>query len=229
MAARSRRARATDTSPRPSVDDRLLAAMERLLGQGSSFGSLSVEQLAQEAGIARATFYLHFRDKGELVRRLMSRLTSEIIDSAGGWFRGGTAVDRATMQFALHGIVGTFKKHQAILRAITDTAGADPTVAALHAEMMAELSKMSRRAVAQVRREGRAAPGAPAEVADMLTWFIEMYCARFVSDLEGRQLARLVDAFAFICGNAIFAPDAAATAPAPRTARTARRRKSAPP
>jgi AcrR family transcriptional regulator len=203
--SRPRRPRTAAAPKRLSVDDRLLAGMERLLEQGQQFGALTVEQLAEEAGIARATFYLHFRDKGELVRRLMQRLTSEVIDSAGTWFRGDREVDRHTMHFALHGIVRTFKKHQAILCAISATADSDPEVAKLHAEMMDELTRMSRRAITRVRRDGRGAPGTPPELADLLTWFIELYCARFLSNYEGRKLDKLIDAFAFICGNAIFA------------------------
>lgn len=210
----ARRPRTRAAAPRRvSVEDRLLAAMERLLERGHAFGTLSVEQLAEEAGIARATFYLHFRDKGQLVERLMQRLTTEIVDSAGSWFRGDAEVDRSTMHFALHGIVRTFKKHQAILCAIDDMAGSDPVVAELHAAMMDELTQMSRRAIAKVRREGRAAAGAPTELAEMLTWFVERYCTRFLAKREGRQLAKLVDAFAYICGNAIFAE------PPPRRAR----------
>ena len=208
MIAKSTRKRPGRTVRKPerlTIDDRLLAAMERLLERGYPFGSLTVEQLTEEAGMARATFYLHFRDKGELVGRLMRRLTTEIVDSAGGWFRGGSDVDRRSMHFALHGIVGTFKKHQAIVAAITDTAGTDPKVTKLYEQMMAELSKMSRRAITQVQRSGRGQQSAPPGLAEMLTWLIELYCARFISRHKGRQIAKLVDMFAFICGQTIFA------------------------
>lgn len=133
----------------PRVEDRLLVAIESLLESGQKFGALTVEQLAKEAGIGRATFYLHFRDKGELVRRLMRKLTAEVTESAGGWFRSGGDVDRRSMHFALHGIVGTFKKHQAVLAAVTDIAPFDPAVAEAHAQMMDELCKLSRKAVSR--------------------------------------------------------------------------------
>lgn len=188
----------------PHVEDRLLAATESLLESGYKFGALTVDQLAREAGIGRATFYLHFRDKGELVRRLMRRLTAEVTESAGGWFRGGGEVDRRSMRFALHGIVGTFKKHQAVLAAVTDMAPFDPAVAEAHAQMMDELCRLSRKAVSQVRRDGRGTPAASPELADLLTWFLELYCARFISGYEGRQVNALIDLFAHICGNAIF-------------------------
>lgn len=196
----------------PRVEDRLLAAIETLLENGQKFGALTVEQLAREAGIGRATFYLHFRDKGELVRRLMRRLTAEVTESAGGWFRGGGEVDRRSMHFALHGIVGTFKKHQAVLAAVTDTAPFDAAVAEAHAQMMDELCKLSRKAISQIRRDGRGSAAAGPELADLLTWFLELYCARFISDYQGKQVHALVELFAHICGNAIFAEPAAQSA-----------------
>lgn len=205
--APSRRPRRPRAATARSFDDRMLAAMETLLAQGQAFNTLTVEQLTEAAGMARATFYLHCRDKGELVARLTQRLTTEIIESAGGWFRGDSEVNRATMHFALHGIVGTFKKHQAILVAISDTMHSDPKVAELHARMMDELCAMSRRAITQVKRQGRAAPGAPSDLGDLLTWFLELYCARFITQRDGRQLTRMVDGFAFVCGNAIFAQE----------------------
>ncbi len=200
----------TQTDLRPTrcgIEERLLAGIERLLEGGHKFGALTVEQLAKEAGIGRATFYLHFRDKGELVHRLMRRLTTEVVDSAGGWFRGGGDVDRRSLQFALHGIVATFKKHQAVLAAVADTAPFDPAVAEAHAQMMDELCKLSRKAISQVRRDGRGTKAAGQDLADLLTWSLELFCARFISRYEGRQLKSLIDLFAHVCGNAIFAAD----------------------
>lgn len=189
----------------PRVEEPLLEAIESLLESGHTFGSLTVAQLAREAGIGRATFYLHYRDKGELVRRLMRKLTAEVIHSAGAWFAPGGTVDRASMQRALQGIVATFKKHQAVLAAANDMAPFDPEVAEAHAQMMDELCRLSRKAVSQVRRTGQASDKATPELADLLTWFLELYCARFIADRNGRQVNALVDLFAHVCGSAIFA------------------------
>ena len=187
------------------VEERLLAAIERLLQDGRKFGSLTVEQLAREAGIGRATFYLYFRDKGELVQRLMRRLTDEVAQSAGGWFRAGGDVDRTSMKSALYGIIGTFKRHQAVLVAMTDTAPFDPVVAEAHATMMDELCKLSRKAIAQVRRDERATSFAGADLADLLTWSIELYCSRFIARYDGKRLDALIDLVAQVCDRAIFA------------------------
>lgn len=201
----------------PRVEERLLAAIERLLEDGHKFAALTVEQLAREAGIGRATFYLHFRDKGELVHRLMRRLTAEVIGNAGVWFGGsGGEIDRRSMQLALHGIVSTFKKHQAVLAAVADTAPFDASVAAAHAQMMDELCRLSRKAISQIKRDGRATAAAGPDLADLLTWFLELYCARFIAAYEGKQVSALIDLFAHVCGNAIFGEAAPATAAARR-------------
>lgn len=203
---------------RPSVEQRLLAAMERLLEQGQAFGALSVEQLAAEAGIARATFYLHYRDKGELVAHLMGRVTEEVVNSAGLWFRDAATAQPGDLRRALRGIVGTFKKHQAIIAAMADTAAHDATVGALHERMMEQLGAHSRRAVAALVRAGRAGPAAGPDLADLLTRLVELYCARFIRNYRGRQVERLADLLAEICAGAILGPAGAAAAPRGGTA-----------
>ena len=182
--------------------------MERLLEKGQTFGSLSVEQLAAEADMARATFYLHFRDKGELVVRLMGALTDEIIRSAGVWFENAEQADRRDIERAMQGIVGTFAKHRAIVAAINDTAPYDPAVAKLYRKLMDTLCAESRRAIATVRRQGKAHPQATPEVGDILTWAVDLYCARFIGGYRGAALDRLVKSLAHICASAIFAPEA---------------------
>lgn len=69
-ATRERQAR----EKRPSIEARLLQAIERLDARGQRLASVSVEQLMEEAGMARASFYKHFKDRGELVVRLIALL-----------------------------------------------------------------------------------------------------------------------------------------------------------
>ena len=46
----------------------LADAAKELVCDGETFADLSVERLSRQAGISRASFYLYFEDKGELVR-----------------------------------------------------------------------------------------------------------------------------------------------------------------
>lgn len=184
----------------------MLAAMERLVEQGQNFATLTVEQLAREAGIARATFYLHFADKGELVAQLMGRLTQEIVGSAGDWFEAKGQSGPQTVKQALTGIISTFRKHHAILAAVEATKAHDETVARLHGEMMAKLCERSRRAVAAVK-QGVPEGDVPWNMlADALTWSVEQYCAQVAGQYDAAQLNALINTFSHICNSAIFSP-----------------------
>lgn len=191
--------------PKLSIDDRLLGAMERLLEKGHRFGALSVEQLTEEAGIARGTFYLHFRDKGELVARLMSHVTDELIQATGIWMSDAEATTVRDMQLGLTAMVRSFKKHQAILSAINDMAATDEKVAALYREMVDTICARSRKSLAAVKRQGRSRPGATDEVADALSWMVVMYCTRFVGERDGAALDRLAKSVGYICAATVFA------------------------
>lgn len=205
----TRRTRAKNgDQPRLSIEDRLLAAMERLLEKGHRFAALSVEQLAEEAGIARGTFYLHFRDKGELVARLMSQVTEEIIQSTGTWMSNAEDAGRPQVQQALVGMVNTFKKHQAVIAAINDTAPYDQTVADLYRRMVDEICAQSRRSLRTVKRKGLSRPGATDDVADVMSWMIVLYCARFVGERDGAELERLARTLGYIGASAAFADSA---------------------
>ena len=191
--------------PRQSIEDRLLAAMERLVEQGHRFGEVSVEQLASAAGIARGTFYLHFRDKGELVARLMSLVTEEIIASTGAWMSNADDAEDPELRQALVGMVATFKKHQAILAAVHDTAAQDRNVAALYRAMVDRIIAQSRVSLAALHRRGRSRPGASDDVVEVLSWMIVMYCARFIGEREGPALDRLAETLGYISASTAFA------------------------
>lgn len=204
---RATRAKRGD-QPKLSIEDRLLAAMERLLEKGLRFATLSVEQLTDEAGISRGTFYLHFRDKGELVARLMSQVTEEIIQSTGIWMSNAEDAQRKELQQALVGMVRTFKKHQAILAAVNDTAPYDENVAALYRTLVERICEQSRRSLSTVKRKGLSRSGATDDVADIMTWMIVMYCARFVGERNGTDLDRLARSLGYISASTAFSDPA---------------------
>lgn len=200
----TRRTRAKHGGEKPSIESVLLAAMERLLERGHTFGALTVEQLTKEAGIARGTFYLHFRDKGELVERIMGEFADEWVRSNGEWLREGDTFSPASVHKAVAGTVKTFKKHQAIIAAINETAPHDAKVADYFQKMVESICLQSRRSFATVRRSGDGKKGANDEVADMLTWMVILYTARMVGQREGAALTRMAKGMGYICSNAIF-------------------------
>ena len=182
--------------------------MEALLERGQRFGTLSVEQLAEAAGISRGTFYLHFQDKGELVARLMSHIAQEIIDSGGTWFGDAAAARPDDLREALVGMVHTFKKHQAILSAVADLAPSDEKVGAIYRELVERLCAQSRRSLAAVRRKGLSRAGATDHMADTMCTMIVDHCIREVGGLDRAGLNRLARTLGYLGVSAVFADPA---------------------
>ncbi|WEV52590.1 TetR/AcrR family transcriptional regulator [Bifidobacterium sp. ESL0704] len=62
-----------------NVEDRIVDALFAKL-ETNSFASLTVSELAAAAGISRKTFYRHFADKADVVRRYLEGLMSGLVD-----------------------------------------------------------------------------------------------------------------------------------------------------
>jgi TetR/AcrR family transcriptional regulator, ethionamide resistance regulator len=197
-----------ETAPKASMEDRMLAATERLLRSGHRFGALSVEQLTREAGVSRAAFYLHFRDKGDLVSRLVDHVTDEMIQSAGTWLSDAATARRADLQKAVAGAVATFKRHHAILEALSETAPQDESVDRLYKALIARISEQTRRSLATIKRKGLSRPAANDAVADALSGMLITYCVQVVGQCDEAQLKSLSTALGYIASCAAFADTA---------------------
>ncbi len=71
-------------------DDWIRAARVRLAGHGVE--SVRVEVLARDLGVSKGSFYWHFRDRGELLERLLARWE----DGELKWLNAGDKASAAT-------------------------------------------------------------------------------------------------------------------------------------
>ncbi len=165
----------------------------------------------EEAGMNRSSFYLHFRDRGELVSRLMQQVATELAESTGTWLANAERAHRADMEKALVGMVQAYKKHQAILAAINDMAPHDQNVAEMYQTMIDSLCLQARASLRTVKRAGRSRSGATDDVADIMVWMVTMYCARFVGQRNGPDLKKLTKSLGYICSSVAFADTDIAT------------------
>lgn len=204
MASVTRRSAASGDARRGAMEDRLQQAMERLLQKGSSFTQVSVEQLAAETGISRATFYLHFRDKGELVARLMARVTAEIIEAAV--LDSPETVTREELKRSIRAVVGVYRRHYAVMAAIVETSAYDAQVAALFRQMMERLIEVNRRALQRLKQAGRRPAELPAQVADVITWAFERSCHQLTRGRKPAQVNAVTEALTHVIWTAVYAP-----------------------
>ena len=118
---------ARDDSHRAIVEQQVLEAVERLLAGGESFTSLGVQRIAAEAGMARTTFYGHFRDKASLLIRLSESATLRLFTVAADWVRDPHST-REGLERTLAELIKEYRKHAPLLRAVNELASYEPAV-----------------------------------------------------------------------------------------------------
>jgi TetR/AcrR family transcriptional regulator, ethionamide resistance regulator len=194
---------------------RLLDAVEALLAEGTSFTELPVERLVAEAGVSRSTFYVHFGDKGTLLRELTGDLVDRLLAAGRGWWGGDAPASRSDLRGRVTVIVETYRPHAELMRAVTDTSAHDPAVREVFRELtgryVAELTDHIERgqAAGTVRRD------LPARAtAEMLTWMAERGLGQMLrtpapdGSGDAREpvtpVERTVEAFTAIVWNALY-------------------------
>ncbi|WP_127502292.1 TetR/AcrR family transcriptional regulator [Actinoplanes solisilvae] len=126
MASFTRRAKADAETP--TIVTRVLAATERLIERGERYTDISVQQILAEAGVSRATFYAHFRDKTDLIVRLTADLRQRLLEMAQGWdpTAGEDGADRYTRFFA--DVIALHRRKGLMLAALREVASYEQTV-----------------------------------------------------------------------------------------------------
>lgn len=167
------------------------AAVERLLDQGERYTSLGVQRIAQEAGIARSTFYLAFPDKSALLMRATETATEDLFAAAEAWVADGFA-DRKALERTLLGVIGQQRAHAGLLGALAEVAGYDAEVAAFWRERVGGFVAQLRERIAEGQRAGTITAGLdPDTTASWIAWGTERLIAQHVAAQDPSHDARL--------------------------------------
>jgi AcrR family transcriptional regulator len=108
----------------------ILDAAETFL-RGRPLRELTIDEVMAETSLSRPAFYVYFRDRHDLVLRLIGELGAELFEMADRWLKG-TGDPRETVRAAVEGVVSAYARHGPVLRAISDAAGNDPQVEAAY-------------------------------------------------------------------------------------------------
>jgi AcrR family transcriptional regulator len=159
---------------REQIERQLLEATERLMAAGASFTELSVDRLATEAGISRASFYIYFEDKGHLLRNLASQVFADLADAGDRWWSVAQRRDPADAKAAIAAIVAGYRRHQPLLVALSEMAGYDPQVGAAYRDILTAISGRVAAVIEQGQADGSIRQGLSAATAGKaLTWMTE--------------------------------------------------------
>jgi AcrR family transcriptional regulator len=138
--------RTPDAGRRAPAEAEILAATRRLLTGSANFTEIGVQQICAEAGVARSTFYTHFRDKADLLMRLATMVAASF-DVASAWepTDGAKGLADTFLQ-----VIGVYREHIGVVRAVAEVGGYDATVRAFWHD---RLDRFRDRTIAVLRDE----------------------------------------------------------------------------
>jgi TetR/AcrR family transcriptional regulator, ethionamide resistance regulator len=174
MPSVTRKPQAKRQERREQIERQLLDATERLMDGGASFTELSVDRLATEAGISRASFYIYFEDKGELLRRLAGQVFDDLADAGDKWWSVADRRDPADAKTAISAIIAGYRRHQPLLVALNEMAGYDPLVGAAYREILTAIAARFEAVIEHGQATGAIRRELPrATAANVLVWMVE--------------------------------------------------------
>lgn len=180
----TRKPQAKRQERRAQIERQLLDATERLMADGASFTELSVDRLATEAGISRASFYIYFEDKGHLLRRLAGQVFDDLAGAAERWWGVARRRDPADVLAAMAGVVANYRRHQPLLVALNEMAGYDPQVGTTYRDILTAIAARLTAVIEAGQEDGSIRRQLPAATtASTLTWMVERTCQQ---NLPGR-------------------------------------------
>ncbi len=205
MPSVTRKPQAKRQERRERDERQLLDATDRLMGSGASFTELSVDRLAGEAGISRASFYIYFEDKGHLLRRLAGQVFGDLAAGASRWWSVAARRDPADVRAAMTAVVSQYRRHQPLLVALSEMAGYDPQVSATYRELLTEIAGQVIRVIEEGQAAGTIRPELPPEAtATSLTWMVERSCQQNLPGRPPEYDAELAEALTQIVWAALY-------------------------
>jgi TetR/AcrR family transcriptional regulator, ethionamide resistance regulator len=171
---------------RAATQQDLLDATVRLLQRGMSLSALSIDKIVAEAGVARSTFYLHFKDKRQLIENLAEEQMAWIERIGQGAFRD-PELTLSTVQEAVDEIVARWVANHAVLSAIIELAEYDAATRQTWVGIISHVAGVASGVFRAHWDKTGAAPAYPDRVAEALTWMIERTCHQLADDVAARD------------------------------------------
>jgi TetR/AcrR family transcriptional regulator, ethionamide resistance regulator len=190
---------------REEIRDRLRTAAEELMSADESYTELSVERIVREAGISRATFYVYFEDKGDLLRALAEDFIERILVAAAAWWELPADATKADLRTAMRAIFDAYLPHKVVMAAVVEVASYDAGLRQLFGDLLDRTIAAVGNHIATGQSEGYVDRGLdPQRTAAWLTWMAERGLYQLVAPASGAAVERLLDAITDITWNTLY-------------------------
>jgi AcrR family transcriptional regulator len=202
----NRSPRTSRAERRGEIRDRLREAVERLMGQGESYTTLSVERIVREAGISRATFYVYFEDKSDLLRALTEDFIDRILVAASVWWTLPPDAGKPQLREAMREVFDAYLPHKVVMAAVVELASYDTALRELFGALLQRTIAEVAKHIEGGQRDGYVTAGIdPQRTAAWLTWMAERGLYQLVAPAPQAAIERLLDAITDITWNTLYA------------------------
>jgi AcrR family transcriptional regulator len=140
---------------REDITRRLVEAVEAELGRGTPYTEISVQRIAEQAQIARSTFYLHFPDKSRLLIAVADQAVQGVFDAATEWWKADHTEGPATVERAMREMITCYRAHPRVLRALAEVAYYDDEVGAYWLGKLSDFAEIEKDRLEREQRAGR--------------------------------------------------------------------------
>lgn len=150
---------------------------------------------------------MYFEDKTDLLRTWYADVTDEIIEAAKDWWALDATVTRDKVRAALERIVQAYRPHPELMAATHEATGYDQGVREIVQSAMERYIDGLTEHLKRGQGEGFVDPSLPAEETSYwLQWMAERGLHRMGQVADEQEIGRLVDAYAGIVWNTLYAP-----------------------
>jgi AcrR family transcriptional regulator len=206
MPSITRNSQSSRAQRREEIRDRLRTAAEELMSAEESYTELSVERIVREAGISRATFYVYFEDKGDLLRALAEDFIERILVAAAAWWQLPADATKGDLRAAMRAIFDAYLPHKVVMAAVVEVASYDAGLRQLFGDLLDRTIVAVGNHIATGQSEGYVEPDLdPQRTAAWLTWMAERGLYQLVAPANAAAVERLLDAITDITWNTLYA------------------------
>jgi TetR/AcrR family transcriptional regulator, ethionamide resistance regulator len=128
----------------------------------------------RRTGLSRPSFYVYFRDRHDLVLKVVQHLGAELFAPSNWWYEG-EGDGRELAEKALGGVVEVYSQHGPVLRALADAAADDPDVEEAYTSLVRSFIDATAVHIEEEIGAGHIATLDARETATALTWMTERY------------------------------------------------------
>jgi AcrR family transcriptional regulator len=177
---------------RPEEAERAILAAARSFLSEHPFREMKVESVMARTGLSRPAFYAYFKDRYELVTRLLEGIGGLLFAVDRRWLVGDPGMGReesaAVLRDALRGGAETFERYGSVLRAISDAASYDERVEEVYRFGLIE--RLTVAVAARIARDVEAGVSPPDLVPQETARALVFMTERYLIDAYGRPQGR---------------------------------------